>query len=37
LGEVSTRTILRALAEEKKKGFIAENPVGKTIHYTLKD
>ncbi|MFA6619812.1 MAG: hypothetical protein WCS90_01595 [Bacilli bacterium] len=37
LGEVSTRTILRALAEEKKKGFIVENPVGKTIHYTLKD
>jgi Fic family protein len=37
LGEVSTRTVLRALAEEKKKGFIAENPVGKTIHYILKD
>jgi Uncharacterized conserved protein len=36
LGEVSSRTILRALAEAKKKGFINENPLGKTIHYTLK-
>ena len=37
LGEVSTRTVLRALSEDKKKGFVMENPVGKTIHYTLKD
>jgi hypothetical protein len=36
LGEVSSRTILRFLAEAKKKGFINENPLGKTIHYTLK-
>lgn len=36
LGEVSSRTILRALAENKKKGFVLENPIGKTVHYTLK-
>jgi Fic family protein len=37
LGEVSSRTILRSLSEAKKKGLIVEHPLGKTIHYTLKD
>ena len=36
LAEVSSRTVLRSLSVYKKKNYIVEKAVGKTIHYSLK-